>query len=193
MLDRVQVANKFPGVNAPMQPSDFLASVSRDSGSPRHWPTSMQELVLTRPRMHLRTRDASETDHRLSAGPASFEERRGPPGLLGRPLRACRGRTPRRIRFPPRPSHREAVAAFRQFSTLGIRDGIVFEAEIPRPTRSRAYASPASLPRPSPGSLPARAGSPLAGRVSHPLDDKSKFHGVIAALHSQSTSRAWSH
>jgi hypothetical protein len=44
----------------------------------------------------------------------------------------------------------------------------------------RAYASPASLPRPSPGSLPARAGSPLAGRVSHPLDDKSKFQGDIA-------------
>ncbi len=57
---------------------------------------------------------------------------------------------------------------------------VVFEAKYPRPTRSRAYASPASLPRPSPGSLPARAGSPLAGRVSHPLDDESKFHGVIA-------------
>jgi hypothetical protein len=44
-----------------------------------------------------------------------------------------------------------------------------------------AYASPVSLPKPSQGSLPARAGSPLAGRVSHPLDDESKFHGVIAS------------
>jgi hypothetical protein len=49
---------------------------------------------------------------------------------------------------------------------------MVFEATYPRPTRSRTYASPASLPRPSPGSLPARSGSPLAGRVSHPLDDE---------------------
>jgi len=74
----------------------------------------------------------------------------------------------------------EVVVAFRENRTLGIRDDIAFEAAVPRLTRSRAYASPASLPRPSPGSLPARAGSPLAGRDSHPLDDTSKFHGVIA-------------
>jgi hypothetical protein len=43
---------------------------------------------------------------------------------------------------------------------------IVFEATYPRPTHSRAYASPTALPQPSQGSLPARAGSPLAGRVS---------------------------
>jgi hypothetical protein len=89
--------------------------------------------------------------------------------------------------------HGEAIIAFGQNRTLGIRNVIVFEAVIPRLTRSRAYASPASLPRPSPGSLPARAGSPLAGRVSHPLDDDSKFHEAIAALHFPSTSRAWSH
>jgi hypothetical protein len=57
---------------------------------------------------------------------------------------------------------------------------MAFEAVSPRLTRSRAYASPASLPRPAQGSLPARAGSPLAGRNSHPLDDESKFHEVIA-------------
>jgi len=74
----------------------------------------------------------------------------------------------------------EAAIAFTKNRTLGIRKVIVFEATYPRPTRLRAYASPASLPRPSPGSLPARAGSPLAGRVSHPLDDKSKFQGDIA-------------
>ena len=98
MLGRVRVASKFPGVNARMQPSDFLASLGRDFGSPCQRPTSMQELVLSRPRMHLPTRGASETGHRLSARPGSFEERRGPPGLLGRPLRARHGRTPRRIR-----------------------------------------------------------------------------------------------
>ena len=55
-----------------------------------------------------------------------------------------------------------------------------FVATYPRPTRSRAYASPNPLPSPAQGSLPARAGSPLAGRVSHPLDDKTRFHEVIA-------------
>jgi hypothetical protein len=59
----------------------------------------------------------------------------------------------------------EAAIAFRKFRPLGIRNVIVFEATYPRPTRSRAYASPISLPRPSQGSLPARVGSPLAGRV----------------------------
>ena len=76
--------------------------------------------------------------------------------------------------------HGEAGFAFAQSKTLGIRNGIAFEAKYPRPTRSRAYASLIPLPRPSPGSLPARAGSPLAGRDSHPLDGESKFHEVIA-------------
>ena len=81
-----------------MQPSDFLASLGRDFGSPRQRPTSVQGLVLSRPRMLLQTRSASETGHRLSARPDCFEERQGPPGLLGRPLHACRGATPRRTR-----------------------------------------------------------------------------------------------
>jgi len=81
-----------------MQPSDFLASFSHDFGSPRPWPTPMHELVLNRPRVLLRTRDASETGYRFSARPDCFEERGGPPGLLGRPLHACRGATPRRTR-----------------------------------------------------------------------------------------------
>ena len=51
-------------------------------------------------RRHVRspTCRASETGHRLSVKPGSVEERRGPPRLRGRPLRACHGRTPRRIR-----------------------------------------------------------------------------------------------
>ncbi len=81
-----------------MQPSDFLASIGRDFGSPCQRPTSMPELVLNRPRMLPRTRRASETGHRLSESPDGFEEREGPPRLLGRPLPACRGATPRRIR-----------------------------------------------------------------------------------------------
>jgi len=74
----------------------------------------------------------------------------------------------------------EMAIAFAKNRTLGTRKVIVFEAKYPRPTRSRAYASPASLPRPSPGSLPARTGSPLAGRVSHPQDDVRNFMESIA-------------
>ena len=50
-----------------------------------------------------------------------------------------------------------------------------FGAAVPRPARSRAYASPMAFLPPSQGWLPARAGSPLAGRVSHPLDDRQNF------------------
>ena len=52
---------------------------------------------------------------------------------------------------------------------------IGFVAAVPRPARSRAYASPAALPRPSQGSLPVGADSPFAGRDSHPLDDIPNF------------------
>ncbi len=89
--------------------------------------------------------------------------------------------------------HGENAIAFRKFRSLGIRKVIVFGATYPRPTRSRAYASPISLPRPSPGSLPARAGSPLAGQISHLLDSKRNFMESSQSLQSQSTSRAWSH
>ena len=76
--------------------------------------------------------------------------------------------------------HADGVIAFTENKTLGIRNVIVFEAVPPWLTRSRAYASPIALPKSSQGSLPAWTGSPLAGRDSHPLDDESKFHGVIA-------------
>jgi hypothetical protein len=89
--------------------------------------------------------------------------------------------------------HGEAVIAFTENRTLGIRNVIVFEAATPRLTRSRAYASPAPLPGPSPGSLPARAGSPLAGQDSHLRDSKRNFMESSHSLLSQSTSSAWSH
>jgi hypothetical protein len=59
----------------------------------------------------------------------------------------------------------EAVVAFRGIRTLGIGNDIAFGAETPRPTRSRTYASPISLPGPTQGSLPARAGSPRPGGI----------------------------
>ena len=170
-----------------MQPSDFLAPFGRSFGSPRQRPTSMRKLLLRRPRVLPRTRGASETGHRLSARPDLFEEKQGPPGLLGRPLRARHGQNtpPVRHLLAPTPHFEEingdGVVAFTENRTLGIRNVIVFEAVPPWLTRSRAYASPTPLPTPSQGSLPAWTGSPLAGRDLHPLDDESKFHGVIAS------------
>ena len=66
----------------------------------------------------------------------------------------------------------------------------LFVATYRRPTRSRAYASTSPLPGSLQGSLPTWLGSALVGRDSHPLDDASEFHGLIAR--SFLTSRAWS-
>ena len=93
----------------------------------------------------------------------------------------------------------EAAIAFRKFRPLDIRKVIVFEATYPRPTRSRAYASPASLPRPSQGSLPARAplgayvSSPWPGGIRTRWTTNRNFKETSHSLLSQSTSRAWSH
>jgi len=97
LLGRVRVANKFPDVEARMQPSDSLASFDRGFGSPRRRPTSWGRRLFVRltrwPGRAPANARASEMDHRLSVIPETPEERQGPPGLLGRPLPACRGAT----------------------------------------------------------------------------------------------------
>ena len=112
----------------------------------------MQELVLSRPRVLLQTRSASETGHRLSARPGVVS-RRGEdlPGYWAVLFVRAVVATPRRIRPLLAPTslredqRRDPVIAFRENRTLGIRKVIVFEAVTPRLTRSRAYASPASV------------------------------------------------
>jgi hypothetical protein len=78
------------------------------------------------------------------------------------------------------PSGAAATMAFGRDDSLGTRNDLLFVAASPRPTCSRAYASPTASPPPSQGSLPTWAGSPLAGRDSHPLDDERNF---IASSH----------
>ncbi len=121
---------------------------------------------------------ASETANRLSAKPGFVEERRGPPRLRDRPLRACDGRTPRRIQPPPCPKTTlaEGCCGLRcnpELSASGKTIG--FGAAVPRPARSHAYASQNLFPRTAHGLLPVRAGSPLAGQGSHLLDDTQSF------------------
>jgi hypothetical protein len=108
-------ATPFPDVLARMQPSDSLppsaaAPVPLAGGLPR----CGRLFCASTGRRHVRppTRRASETGHRLSAKPECVEERRGPPRLLDRPLRACSGRTPRRIRAPLAPLSQRCVVAF---------------------------------------------------------------------------------
>ena len=60
------------------------------------------------------------------------EEKRGPPRFLGRPLPACRGRTPRRMRRTLTYFYCGCAAfAFGRNSTLGIRNGHKFRGRGP--------------------------------------------------------------
>jgi hypothetical protein len=96
----------LPGFVAPMGPSDSLVPVSLGSGSPCLGLPRGGRLVLCGAALRL-GHDAGATrqrapcagmGHRLPVAPESLVERRGSPRLLDRPLRACRGRTPRRVR-----------------------------------------------------------------------------------------------
>ena len=78
------------------------------------------------------------------------------------------------------PANGRCAAAFQCRVTLGIRDSWNFVAASPWLTRSRAYASPTSLPPSAQGSLPARRAKALTGRDSHPLDDSSEFQKGFA-------------
>ena len=137
-------------------------------------------------------------DHRLSIRPETPEERQGPPGLLGRPLRACRDATPRRIRpllaptslreDPRRGRHRlqgkqnprhPEQNSFRGRNPTAHTLAYLRFADPVAETVARLTTGPGGL-------TPGRAGFAPAGR-------QTKFHGEIASLHSPSTSLAWSH
>ena len=106
-----------------------------------------------------------------------------PPRLRDRPLRACHGRTPRRIPSPPCPKKRAGNGCCLQVKQDPRHpESISFGAASPWPTRSHAYASQNLFPGTAQGLLPARAGSPLAGRDLHPLDDMRSFMVVSHLL-----------
>ena len=193
MLGRVRALTPFPDVDAPMRPSDSLAPFGRGFGSPC-LPTPMRALVLNRPRLRPQTRGASETDHRLSASPVAPEERRGPPRFLGRPLRACRGRTPRRIPSSPRPSKRRGRRRLQAIQNPGHPGRHKFRGR----KRHGPHARVPTLRRPR--CRDRRQARYRLGRA-HPWPGGFRtrwtthrsFTESSQYLHSPSTSRAWSH
>ncbi len=127
---------------------------------------------------------ASETGHRLSAKPRCVEERRGPPRLLDRPLRACYGRTPRRIQSPPRPMTQGLLLPSLQNSALGIRKAYRFRGRSPT---ARTFAC-LRIANPISG-ISARLATGLGGITLSrtgfaPAGRCTKFHGGIASSNS---------
>jgi len=113
---------------------------------------------------------------RLSVLPVPSEEKRGPPRFPGRPFLRAEVEHPARCDLPS-----AASLAGKSPSTSGnwapwaFGMVVVFVSAVPRPARSRVYASPATSPCPSQDSRPAGAVLPLAGRGSQPLGEMPKF------------------
>jgi hypothetical protein len=86
--------------------------------------------------------------------------RRGEVGLLGQKSPPCR--VARSGRSLPSPTSLAGRPLLPSGHSAPWASGMVtgFVAAVPRPARSRAYASPAALPRPSQGSLPVGAVTP---------------------------------
>ncbi len=152
----------------------------------------MRGLVLCHMgRQHVRPQTccASETTHRLSASPGFVEEKRGPPRLRGRPLRACYSQTPRRIPFPPRPLPQGMVVAFAKLWKARHPESEPFRG---RNSTARTFAylriahsisgTGARLATDSGGLTLSRTGFAPAGR-------QTKFHEGIAS--SNSSWPAW--
>ena len=187
-------ATAFPDVTAPMQPSDSLAPFGRRSGHPS--PAAYlgaEVLFFTAAPVPPPTGATPETF--LPRLPASRLSTRGKTRVsqVPGPSSSC---VPWSTTPPgattPRPSLGEVAVAFRRVNTLGTRKHVSFVATYPRPTRSRAYASPNPLPSPAPGSLPAGRAHPSPGgfRTRWMTNKVSWGHRI---LHSPLTSLAWSH
>lgn len=148
-----------------MRPSDSLASVGLGSGCPL--PSAYLRADARFSRGHWPGQDApapakrvlSGTDCRLPVVPVSTWRSEGLPGcwvvLFIRAAATYPAGAP-----PSCPAFECVAVAFREKHPLGIRKANHFVAESPRPTCSRAYASPTSLPPSSQGSLSTRWATP---------------------------------
>ena len=164
LLGRVRTPPRSPTSTLLCSPPTPSSPSAAAPVVPRQRPTSVRRLVLHRRTGASADRcNAGDISTPLPISRLSPEEKRGDPRCLGHPLRACRGHRPRRVRTAPRPSLGAVAVAFRRSHTLGTRKHISFVATYPRPTRSRAYASPNPFPSPAQGSLPAGRAHPWPG------------------------------
>ena len=158
-------ATAFPDVNAPMQPSDSLAPFGRRSGHPSPAAYLGAEVLFF-------TAAPVPPANRCNAGDISTPAPRKP-ALYPRKNEGIPGAWAilfvRAVVYDPAgcdhpsPVLGEVAVAFRRVNTLGTRKHVSFVATYPRPTRSRAYASPNPLPSPAQGSLPAGRAHPWPG------------------------------
>ena len=155
-----------------MQPSDSLDSLGLDSGLPL--PSAYLAACassLPRPSAWPRLRRArgpewcARTDNRLLVVPGCSQGESGSPRCLGHPLRARRCHAPRQLVRSHRPDFGDRACCLRGRQPFGLLGLFISRLKTQRLTRSRTYASPASLPSPSQGSLPAGRAAPWPGGI----------------------------
>ena len=164
-----------------MQPSDSLVSIGRRSGHPSST-TYLSADACSSP-SGTRTCQRAERRRSITGSPSHrfpAAERQGLPRLLSRPLRACRGRRPRRMRLPPRPLTVRSLLPSGKTKPSASEMNIVFVAAWPTAhtlaylrIAERVTAHVARLATDPGGLSPDRAGLAPAGR-------QTMFHEVIA-------------
>jgi hypothetical protein len=177
-----------------MQPSDSLVCVGLVYGCPLHFGlprgggffcAEPPEGGVGRPRVPPRTRGASGSGHRVPVAPVMARRTDvGLPGFWVVPFTLAAVEHPARPAAPRQLGRGSAAAG--NLEARGARNQSIFEAASPRPSCSRAYASPPPSREAAQGSLPAcwlgfgRTGFAPAGRrtgfreatASHLLPDQ---------------------
>jgi hypothetical protein len=176
-----------------MQSSDSLVAIDRRSGFPSRDGLPLGTGACSSP-FGARTRERAKRRRRVTGSPLHRVLPRRNEGLPGSWavlfVRAvvddpagC---------APPLAHDGEGAVAFRTLKSLGTRNVTISWLHNPRPTRSRAYASPSALPHPSQGSLPTGRAHPWSGgfRTRWTTNEVSWSQRI---LQSSSTSLSWSH
>ena len=179
MLGRVRVQPRSPTSSLLCGPPTPSFPSVKSSGLPlplAYLGADACSLPFSRLLVRPHTSCASEILVRLPVLPVSFEEKRGPPRFLGRPLPACQGRTPRRMQ-PPLAyfSCGKTAVAFGQFGTLGIRNGPKFRGRCPSARTLARLRIAGRVAAPVARLATGWGGYPFTGRDSHPLDDVPNF------------------
>ena len=183
LLGRVRTPPRSPTSTLLCSPPTPSSPSAAAPVVPRQRPTSVRRLVL-----HCAA-DPVPPQTRCNAGDISTPAPHKPALSRGEtrgsqvpgPSSSCVpwSTTPPGAYRSPRPSLGAVAVAFRRSHTLGTRKHIPFVATYPRPTRSRAYASPNPLPSPAQGSLPAGRAHPSPGGFRTRWMT-TRFHEVIA-------------
>jgi hypothetical protein len=184
LLGRVRVHPRSPTSSLLCGPPTPSFPSAKSSGLPlplAYLGADACSLPFSRLLVRPHTSCASEILFRLPVLPVPSEEKRGPPRFLGRPLPACQGRTPRRLRLALAYFTCEQVAiAFGRIGTLGIRNGHKFRGRCPSARTLARLRIAGRVAAPVARLATGWGGFPLRRTGFAPAGRHTEFHELIA-------------